>query len=168
MKKVFQIIVIVFLAATVFKPLVAQGQFFFAEKEKVGKPIQGFTLDLLSGDQMSLDEFRQGQRALVFFWATWCPHCREALGELSARRDELEGMGIKVALVDIGESPQVVGKYFERNDIDMDVFLDVDTVVGTDYGIVGVPTYYFVDEAGIVANILHGFPEDFEAAFAGE
>jgi peroxiredoxin len=165
MKRTFQIFALIALAALVFKPQTAAGQFFFMEDENIGKPMQDFTLKTLNGGESSLTELRQGQRALVFFWATWCPHCREALNKLTANRDEIDGKGIKVILVDVGESPQAVAGYLEKNKIDRDVMLDEKTEVATLFGIIGVPTFYFLNEEGIVGNVLHGYPDDLDAAF---
>ncbi len=165
MKKFLQIFVLVALATLVFKPLVASGQFFFMEDENIGKPMQDFTLKTLNGGEISLTEAREGRRALVFFWATWCPHCREALTQIMANRSEIDNKGIRVVLVDVGEKAEAVGRYFERNKISLDVMLDESTEVSALFGIVGVPTFYFLNEEGVVVNVLHGYPEDLEAAF---
>jgi peroxiredoxin len=166
MKRILQVFTLVILTVLVFRPMVASGQFFFMENENIGKPMQDFQLPMLNGGPASLTEYRQGKRAIVFFWATWCPHCREALSKISANRQEIDGKGIQVVLVDIGENAEVVGKYFEKNKIDMDVFIDESTEVATLFGIIGVPTFYFIDEEGIIKNVLHGYPDDLEAAFS--
>jgi protein-disulfide isomerase len=48
----------------------------------------------------------------------------------------------------------------------MDVMLDEKNEVAALFGIIGVPTFYFLDEAGTVVNVLHSYPDDLEAAFA--
>jgi hypothetical protein len=47
----------------------------------------------------------------------------------------------------------------------MDVFLDEDSAVSEEYGLIGVPTFYFVDVNGIVADVMHSLPKDLEAVF---
>ena len=65
-------------------PSQALGQFFFnAENPLVGKQATNFTLNTVSGANKSMTEFRDGNSAIIFFWATWCPNCHEHLLELS-------------------------------------------------------------------------------------
>ena len=148
------------------KPGPAGAQFFFMENENVGKKVQDFNLELLSGEKSTLEKFRDGKKAIVFFWATWCPHCRVQLGELSDNKAEIEKKGIKVIPVDVGEASGIVGKYMEKNKIDFDVFMDVESEVSENYGIIGVPTFYFIDENGIVTKVDHSLPKDLEAPFS--
>jgi hypothetical protein len=71
--------------------------------------------------------------------------------------------GIKIVLVDIGETEAVVQQYVQKNNIHMPIFLDTDSSVAESYGLVGVPTFYFVDEKGVVRDVQHSLPEDYEA-----
>ena len=166
MKRTLQIFVLAALVVLAFKPMMACGQLFFMQDDNIGKPIQDFKLVTLQAGEKSLSDLRGGKRAIVFFWATWCPHCREALSKINANRDEITKKGIQIVLVDIGEKAEVVSGYLEKNKIDMDVMLDEKTDVATLFGIVGVPTFYLVDKDGTVKNVLHGYPEDLEAAFS--
>ena len=162
------IIALITLMALFFNPLQASGQVFFMENPNVGKEAEDFTLKILNGGETSLSEFREGKKAVVFFWATWCPHCREALAELDQRKQEIEDNDIKIVLVDVGESKEVVGKYLEKNNINMDVFLDEETQVSEIYGVIGIPTFYFVGEDGIVRKVQNSLPEDLEMIFYGD
>ena len=166
MKNMIRILGVVVLVGLFYNPVVVFGQFFFMENEKVGKPVEDFTLKVVNGGEVSLESFRDGKQAIVFFWATWCPHCREALSELDENKETIEEQGIKVALVDVGEKESVVSNYLDKNKIQMNVFLDEESVVSERYEVIGVPTFYFVDEGGIVLDVQHSFPEDLEKVFS--
>lgn len=166
MRSVF-VIVMVALAALFVHPPQASGQVFYMENPNVGKEAQNFTLNVLDGGEASFDDFREGKKAIVFFWATWCPHCRTALNELVRRKQEIDSLDIKVVLVDVGEAREIVQKYFEKNNIDMDVFLDEATEISETYGVIGIPTFYFVGEDGIIRKVQNSFPQDFENPFYG-
>lgn len=141
----------------------ATGQYLAFENPLLGKPAPDFTLKTLGAGDVNLAAFRAQGPALIFFWATWCPHCREQLAELSPRIDEIEQKGIKVLLLDLGENEETVKKYVSKRGIREDrVFLDVDSAVAEQYGIIGVPTFFFVDRSGIVKSVEHSLPEDFE------
>jgi peroxiredoxin len=151
------------LLAVSFHPSLAMGQFFFLEDESVGKPAKDFTLKTVGGAPVSLTDFRQGGKAVIFFWATWCPHCRRELTELNRNKAALEQKGIKIVLVDVGEEEEAVRRYAQSNNIGMTIFLDESNSVSEEYGLVGVPTFYLVDKEGIVRDVQHAMPEDYEA-----
>jgi len=165
MRSTIKIMGLILFATVFFNPSTAQGQFFYMENEDVGKPVKDFTLKIVKGEEMSLEEYRDGQKAIVFFWATWCPHCRIQLGELNKERNAIAEKGIKIVLVDIGESEAVVSRYLEKNEINLDVFLDEESRVSDAYGLVGVPTFYYVAEDGNVVDVQHSLPDDFENVF---
>ena len=152
-------------AAALLTPTAAMGQFFFMENEDVGKPVKDFTLKVVGGEQVNLKKYIEGSKAIIFFWATWCPHCARELKELNRQKDEITQKGIKIVLVDVGESESVVDQYLKKAGIALDVFLDEDSAVSESYDLIGVPTFYFVDEKGIVADVMHSLPKDLDAVF---
>ena len=157
--KNFFIVVFILLSALNFKAQ-AQPQ-FFAENPLIGEKAPDFTLKNLEGQNVSLSSFREGKSTIVFFWATWCPHCREQLKKLSAMESELTQKNIKVALVDIGEEKRQVGAFVEKNKIAFNVFLDQDSAVSETYNIIGVPTFFFINQEGVVQAVEHFLPENF-------
>jgi peroxiredoxin len=165
-KNTIQVAVLVLFTVIIFNPSAAQGQFFYMENEDVGKPVKDFTLKVVNGEETSLEKFRDGKKAVVFFWATWCPHCRAQLGKLNKDRAAIEEKGVKIALVDVGESEAVVAKYKEKNNISLDMFLDENSEVSDAYGLIGVPTFYYVDEDGIVVDVQHSLTDDIDKIFA--
>lgn len=153
------------ISAMVFAPLPVHGQFFYMENENIGKPVKDFTLKIVNGEETSLEKFRNGQKAIIFFWATWCPHCRVQLGELNKNQSAIEKKNVKIVLVDVGESEAQVSKYMEKNKIDLDVFLDDESKVSDLYGLVGVPTFYYVGEDGKVVDVQHSLTDDIDKVF---
>jgi len=166
MKKHIYGFVVVFTMAIFFNPHQASGQFFFMENEKTGKEVQDFTLKVVNGEEVRLKKYRDGKKTIIFFWATWCPHCRTELGRLNEEKASFEKQNIKIALVDVGEKEDIVDKYIRKNNITFDVFLDVESKVANMYGLIGVPTFYFVDKDGIVLDVQHSLPENLEDVFS--
>jgi len=133
----------------------------------VPNPLDGqlapdFTLMMTSGKEVSMTQYRDGQPAMIFFWATWCPHCRTQLKELTRNRQEIEANGITIILVDVGESLQTVKEYIDANNISFDIFLDENTEVAGEYKIVGVPTFFFVDREGIILDVKNVLSDDYQ------
>ena len=140
----------------------AMGQFFFFENPLIGKQAPDFTLNSIKEKNVNLTTFRDGKPAIIFFWATWCPHCRVQLDMINTNQAALQAKGVRVALVDLGENVKQVQAYMSANKISMDVFLDEDSSVSDAYGVIGIPTFILVTADGVVRAVEHEIPENFE------
>ena len=168
MKWSLRVLILLALIFVGFGPGYASGQFFFQDQETmlVGKAAPDFKLKMLSGKESSLTGFRNGQNTIVFFWATWCPHCREQLAQLTKEKEAIERKGIKIALVDLAEEVPQVRAYVEKYKVDSDVFLDQDGKVSEQYSVIGVPTFFFVNKEGVIKSVEHALPENYEILFS--
>ncbi len=161
MRKLF--ILIAIILAVSFNPFPALAQFFNVGMENplTGKNAPEFNLPTLSGKKMNLTQYRAGKSAIVFFWATWCPNCYEKLVELSKDAGELKNKQIQVILVDIGENTKTVESYMKKNHVPYDVFLDEESKISENYGIIGIPTLFFVGKDGIIKAVEHSLPKNY-------
>ncbi len=146
----------------------AQAQLLMMKNPHIGKPVPEFKVKILSGAETALSDFREGKKAIIFFWATWCPHCRAALKELNRDREAIAQKGIKLVIVDVGESARDVKSYVNKNKIGLEVFLDEEETLSEQFGIIGVPTFFFVNEAGVVKDVQHYLPDDYEAILSAK
>lgn len=163
MKKIIVCLLILGTSA-VYLPK-AQAQMFFMENDLVGKTAPEFTLEKVAGGNQSLTDFRQGKNMIIFFWATWCPHCREELTVMNKRIEELTKKGIKIAAVDLGEKLEIVKSFVQKNAVKMEVFIDEESSLEEPYGIIGVPTLFFINQEGVVKAVKHSLPADVEKLF---
>jgi len=138
---------------------------FFNGRDMADLKAPDFTLATLSGEHINFEQFREGKKTIIFFWATWCPHCREALRELNLRKQEFLEKGIKLALVDLGEEKAIVQRYMTIHQLPFNVFLDEESSLSAPYDLLGVPTFYFVDEQGIVKDVRHRLPDNIDNVF---
>ena len=145
----------------------AMGQLFMFENPLVGDKVPDFTLKTVDGKQVNLAKFRENQNTIIFFWATWCPHCREQLQQLTDHLgDEIQKKGIKILLVDVGETAGQVRAYVKKYKVPYEVILDEDDVISEKYNIVGVPTFFFIDKEGMVRSVDHSIADNYEEMFA--
>jgi len=158
-------ILILFMSAAFSRN--AGAQFFMFDNPLVGKETPDFNAPTLLGGVQNMSTFRNGNKAIIFFWATWCPHCRKQLSELNKISKELEKEGISVVLVDVGEAADQVKSFMTSNKIGFDVFLDQQQSIAEEYGIIGVPTFYFVNKDGIIKAVEHEIPKDYKAILNG-
>ena len=145
--------------------VLAMGDAGFVHDTTSGKRAADFTLTTVKNEKFNFTQYRAGKKAIIFFWATWCPHCREALKEINAMRAEIAANGIVLVFVSVGESREAVANYLADHQYDFDVALDEKQSLDEAYQIVGVPTLVFVDEKGMIKSVDHGFSNSYQEQF---
>lgn len=148
-------------------PLISNvsAQWFLFQNPLVGKEYKDFSLLNLSGEEKTLSVLREGKATIVFFWATWCPHCRSNLEKLNTNADQISARDINVVLVDLNENRDAVKKYLDRNKIDFDCLLDQDGKAADLYSVQGIPTFVYIAANGIVKSVQHELVDDYEKVF---
>ncbi len=159
MKNIFLIILVIYIA---FSSSTVNAQLFFMDNTNVGKPAPDFTLKNLDGDDVNFNDYRDGQRAVIFFWSTWCPYCRKELKDLAKNKNMYARERIKILLVDVGEKHRVVERYIRKNRIHFEVLMDPRSSSNKIYDIVGLPTLFFVNKDGVVTGAKHSFPGNYK------
>lgn len=119
-----------------------------------------FKLSTLDNQTVILSNYQGNKKVLLVFWTTWCPSCRDQLGILNDKHQELIEENIEVLAINSGEPVNRVKRFFANEKISYKVLLDEDNTVGWLYGIIGVPTYVLVDKAGEIIFKDNFFPDD--------
>src|SRR5512137_973672 len=122
-----------------------------------------FSLRTLEGRAMSLAGLR-GQVALLNFWATWCFECRRELPALEALHRRFGARGLAVVGVNARESPLVVRHYVRELRLSFPLLLDSDGTATGRYGVIGLPTTFFVGRNGQAVALAAGAREWASAA----
>jgi len=131
----------------------------------LGKRAVNFVLPQSNGISASINALRQGEKAILIFWATWCPNCYEELGTINDSLESIEQKGIKIILIDIGEAKEVVKDYFNHRQMKLVSFIDGDSSLQEPFHLVGIPTLIFIDEKGIIRSVAHEFPSNYDIYF---
>ena len=79
--------------------------------------------------------------------------------------EEFKSKNVEMVLVDVEEDVKKVESHIKRHKIVFDVLLDQNSAVSEEYGIIGFPTFVFVDKKGVVKDVQHELPEDYEELF---
>ena len=113
-----------------------------------GDSAPGFTATDINGTPISLEGLR-GKPVWLVFMATWCTGCRTEIpdiqGVVASRGD-----AVRVVVIYVGESRNTVSDYSKRVGNDFPEVVDQDQQISAAYGIMGVPTHYFIDAGGVV------------------
>lgn len=115
-----------------------------------------FTLENLEGQQVSLSDYR-GQKLILNFWSTECPSCREEMPNLNQFYLERKEENITVVGVNIGESQKKVAEFMEAGGYEFPMLLDQQQEVSYQYGIIYIPSTFFINEAGVIEEIHVGY-----------
>lgn len=123
-----------------------QHKFDLIKKLAVGKTAPNFVAEDLHGNVIRLDEI-SASKTILFFWASWCPHCKEMISEMneifSASDDQFSVIGISIdtSLTDLK-------KIIEEYSINWPVIADFegwDGEIADQYGLVATPTIFLLD-----------------------
>lgn len=123
-----------------------------------------FKLKTLNGKEETLNDHK-GKSVILFFFTTWCPHCRSVIPFLYDNIGKFKKEGIDLITVDVGESPAKIKSYLNSKKVDFDVLLDSNSSVSRLYSVVGVPTFVFISEDGKIVYFDNMLPEDYQRYF---
>lgn len=153
---------------TILSLILTQSFLFAASPSQIksGESAVNFNLWDLENEKISLAEFR-GKPVILFFWTSWCPFCREELKQLNLNYRELSENNVEVLAININEPVEKIQRFIRRYPFSGKILLDKDATVARGYGILGVPTYIFIDKEGRFVSYSHYFsPEKYKGIIA--
>jgi cytochrome c biogenesis protein CcmG/thiol:disulfide interchange protein DsbE len=124
-----------------------------AARTSMGERAPAFVLPSLDGSRLSLEELR-GRPAIVNFWWSGCPPCREELPLLQRYADGHPGVAL--VLVDPVDGAGGARGFAATARVHAPVLMDSDGRVAAAYGVAMYPTTFFVRADGTVASRYPG------------
>ncbi len=108
-----------------------------------------FTLPTLDSNNITLSDFH-GKPIMLTFWKINCPACEFQMPHIQSFYNDWSNEKITVLTVNVGESAAAVREYIASSGLTFPVLLDLKQSVSQAYGIIGVPTTFFIDAKGIL------------------
>ncbi len=118
-----------------------------------------FTLADAQGQKYTLSEL-QGKAVLVNFWATWCPPCREEMPAIQGYYQKYQAQGLVVLGVNATNQdyPLNVVPFVQQNGLSFPILLDETGDIGRKYELRSLPSSFFINRDGTVAEVVIGGP----------
>lgn len=135
-----------------------------ADAEPTGSLAPDWTLVSIDGKTVEFHRDARGVPAVLFFWASWCPHCGAALPYMESLYQEFAPRGVRFYAMNIWEDGDAVA-YFVTHGYHLPLFLAAD-LVAEDYGVQGTPDVIVVDRGLRVRdlNIDGAAPDEIAAS----
>lgn len=134
-------------AAVALTPVAANE---LAAQESVGSAAPDFVLNSLTGEPVSLAQFK-GKPTVINFWATWCPPCKEELPALERAYRQNQAQ-VNFVAISVKEEPDTVRGYVQSESLELPVALDTSGVVADRFQVRGLPTTVFLDADGVIVG----------------
>lgn len=117
----------------------------------LGAPAPAYAGVTTRGQPFELAELR-GKVVLLNVWATWCEPCREELPELQALSDRLSARGLQVVgvSVDAARDRELLHSMVAGAALRYPVVHDARNLISRIFKVVGYPTTFVIDRAGVV------------------
>lgn len=109
-----------------------------------------FTLPKLDGGSFTLVE-HSDEPVFLYFWASWCPPCRQEAPLIQELWAEYELRGYTFVGVNILDSPSAARRFVEEFGLTFPILSDDDGTVYLEYGVYGLPESFFLGP-GLVAQ----------------
>jgi cytochrome c biogenesis protein CcmG, thiol:disulfide interchange protein DsbE len=118
----------------------------------VGRPAPAFTLQLLDGGELRLDDLR-GKNVVLNFWASWCyPACWNEAPRLEGAWRRHRAHDVMVIGAVYQDTAANARDFVRQHGKTYPTGLDQGTRAGIAYGVYGVPETYFIDRGGRIAH----------------
>lgn len=122
----------------------------------VGDMAPEWTLTDSEGVDHSLREYR-GKLVVMDFWATWCPHCRNAMPAMQKMHDQYSGRGVAILGVNCRERLKVDPVKFVRDrGFDYPIMVNGNAIAPR-YRVQGIPAFFVIGPEGRLLYRGSGF-----------
>lgn len=123
---------------------------------QAGEPAPAFRLPTLEGTTLDFPADLKGQIVAVRFWADWCPFCETEMRDLEPVYLKHRDQGLRILAVNVRQDRATAERFIARLGVSYQVLLDEDGETARRYGVIGLPTTFFVDREGRLGTRILG------------
>lgn len=122
----------------------------------IGDVAPKFDTTRLDGARTPYPAAWAGKPLAISFWADWCHSCESEMKAVERVYQRQKGKGLEVLAVNVGQERAQVATFIKMIGVSYPILLDEKSAIARNYGVVGLPTTFFVDGDGVVRAKLIG------------
>ncbi|MBI4742901.1 MAG: TlpA family protein disulfide reductase [Betaproteobacteria bacterium] len=112
-------------------------------------------LAALDGSRVAFPDDLRGKVVAIRFWADWCRYCENEMKSIEQVWQRHKGEGLEVLAVNAGQDKPAVQAFIAKIGVAYPALLDENAAISKQYGVVALPTTFFVGRDGkIRAKVL--------------
>lgn len=115
------------------------------------RPAPDFTLTGLTGDKVSLSDYR-GKVVLLDFWATWCAPCKEEIPHFVDLQNRYGERGLQIIGVSMDDDEKLVREFQEQFRMNYPVAIGSAKLAEQYGGVLGLPITFVIDSEGRIVS----------------
>jgi peroxiredoxin len=114
-----------------------------------------FQLTTLQGENISLNQLA-GKIVVLDFWATWCPPCRDSVGDLKELEKKYSPDQLTLVSISADDDENKWREFIAKKQMNWPQFWDRDGAVRGAFAVNAFPTYIVINEEGIITQTIVG------------
>ena len=122
---------------------------------KKGDKAPNFSLQSLEGETMTLADLK-GKGVILNFWGSWCEPCRNEMPDLEKAWLANKDQNIVIVGVTVDESEVPAEQFVRQVNTTFPILMDKQKEVTKAYNIGKMPSTFYIDQDGIVQEIIIG------------
>lgn len=122
---------------------------------RIGDPAPQFTLNLIGGGSVTLNDFRD-KPLVVTFMASWCPCSNESAPVFKEAYNRYNPKGVEFLMIGIQDSESKFKKFVEKKGFPFSAGFDKGDKIARLYGVNAPPTTLFINKDGKIARAFYG------------
>jgi peroxiredoxin len=136
----------------------------------ISKSAPEFTLPALTGDTISLADYRGKKTVVVSYWASWCGPCKVELPELREfyKRYHKSDANFEILAISIDEEKADAEKYAAEEKLPFPVLFDPQSKTANAYSVEAIPTLFVIDKSGKIVHAHTGLEQAMQIQLMSE
>jgi cytochrome c biogenesis protein CcmG/thiol:disulfide interchange protein DsbE len=110
----------------------------------------------------------KGKVALVDFWASWCPPCKESFPALDVIQRDYRARGVQVIAVNVDEQQKDADRFLAAHPHQLLVVFDPMGASPKAFKVRGMPSSFVIDRQGDIRYTHQGYSQGIDATYRRE
>lgn len=142
--------------------------FLFSCAEKTpfdkGEPAPSFVTTDVEGNSQTIEKYtKNGKVVMLYFWADWCPTCKQEFPETQDYYQKLQKEGLEILAINVKQPKEASEKFKEQFGATFPMLIDADGKISDLYQVTELPTNFFIDEEGKIIRKIVGWVSEQQA-----